>query len=178
MSSIRVSPLPPQALLGKYASVGAYTDCYATEVPRSVSQRQYVEAFYTGSVFKVERLLLSLFLSKPSTDAQARQLAAGELSTFSAWRVEERTANELLMRAVGGRTRSWFMVSPGPGQTTRLYFGSAVVPVASKRSGKPGMGFFFRALLGFHKLYSRVLLGAARDRLANHPHQDEPRVDA
>lgn len=170
MSSIHLSPLPPQALLSKYASMGAYTDCYATDVPRSVSQRQYVEAFYTGGVFKIERLLLGVFVSKPSTDAQAKQLAAGELSTFSAWRVEDRTADELLMRAMDGRTRSWLMVSPRPDQTTRLYFGSAVVPVVDKESGKRSMGFVFRALLGFHKLYSRVLLGAARDRLANFPH--------
>lgn len=157
--------------------MGAYTDCYATEVALSVSQSQYVEAFYTGSVFKIERVLLSLFLSKPSTDAQARQLASGELSSFSAWHVEARTANELLMRAADDRTRSWFMVSPGPGQNTRLYFGSAVTSVASKRSGKRGMGFVFRALLGFHKLYSRFLLGAARNRLVAHARQ-HPGVDA
>ncbi|MEP6739498.1 MAG: hypothetical protein ABJA61_03915 [Caldimonas sp.] len=171
MSSIHLSPLPPQALLGKYESMGAYTDCYATDVPRPVSQSQFVEAFYTGGVFKIERLLLGMFVSRPSTDTQARQLAAGEVSTFSAWRVEDRTADELLMRAMDGRTRSWFMVSPRPNQTTRLYFGSAVVPVTDKNSSKPRMGFAFRALLGFHKLYSRILLGAARDRLANLPNE-------
>lgn len=43
---------------------------------------------------------------------------------------------------------------------TTLYFGSAVVP--RKRGG---MGWPFTALLGFHKLYSRVLLGSAVRRL-------------
>ena len=52
---------------------------------------------------------------------------------------------------------------------TRLYFGSAVVPVRDRVSGQPRMGFVFQALLGFHKLYSRVLLGAARSRLARTP---------
>ena len=171
MASIQASPLPPQTLLGRYASTGAYTDCYTTEVARPVSQAQYVEAFYTGGVFKLERRLLSLFLSRPSTDAQARQLAVGELGSFSAWRVEDRTANELLMCAVGGRTRSWLMVSAGPEQTTRLYFGSAVVPVPNKTTGKPSMGFVFKALLGFHRLYSRVLLGSARARLTHAVHR-------
>jgi len=151
--------------------MSAYTDCFATDLPRSVSQAQYVEGFYTGGLFKIERLLLGVFISRPSTDAQAKQLAAGELSSFSAWSVEDRTADELLMRAMDGRTRSWFMVSPRPDRTTRLYFGSAVVPVVSKKSGQPAMGFVFRVLLGFHKMYSRVLLGAARDRLAKLPHE-------
>jgi hypothetical protein len=46
-----------------------------------------------------------------------------------------------------------------------LYFGSAVVPLRRK-SGEPALGFTFSALLGFHKLYSRVLLSTARSRLA------------
>ena len=165
MASVRADALPPQSLLGQYASAGAYADCWTADVPRSVSLAQYVEAFYTGGVFKVERLLLRLFLSMPSTDEQARQLAAGALSTFSAWRVEERSANELLMRAAGRRTRSWFMVSEGPAQSTRLYFGSAVVPVIDKTTGKSSLGLAFKLLLGFHRLYSRVLLGSAQCRL-------------
>jgi hypothetical protein len=46
---------------------------------------------------------------------------------------------------------------------TRLYFGSAVVPVVS--AGKASPGVAFGALLGFHKVYSRLLLHAARSRL-------------
>jgi hypothetical protein len=36
-----------------------------------------------------------------------------------------------------------------------------VVPVVDRRTGKAAMGFAFRALLGFHRVYSRVLLRAA-----------------
>ncbi|HKO87146.1 MAG TPA: hypothetical protein VJU83_01365 [Burkholderiales bacterium] len=167
MSVIEASPLPTQALIAKYAGAGAYTDCYATELPYAVSHAEYIEAFYTGSLFKLERLLLSVFLAKPSTDAQARQLAAGEISNFSAWRVEARTANQLLMCDLGGRTRSWLMVLPvsQPLSCTRLYFGSVVVPVINKSTGESRMGFPFRLLIGFHKLYSRALLAAARSRL-------------
>lgn len=133
-----------------------------------MSHAEYVEAFYTGAVFKLERLLLAWFVSRPSTDAQARELASGRLNTFAAWQVEARSTNQLLMCDLSGRTRSWLMVAPvqtAGSASTRLYFGSAVVPVHGKASGQPTLGFPFKALLGFHKVYSRVLLGAARSRL-------------
>ena len=169
MSSIQACALPEQALLAKYAQGGAYTDCYETEVAGSVSQAEYVEAFYTGAVFKLERLLLSWFASKPSTDAEAKELACGAASHFAVWRVEERSADQLLMSDLSGRTRSWLMAAPGRRgitTSTRLYFGSAVVPVPDKTSGRSRMGFVFRALLGFHRLYSRVLLSTGCSRLA------------
>lgn len=166
--SIRACPLPQASLLARYAAAGAYTDCYATDLPAPVTQAEFVQAFYSGAVFKLERLLIRLFLARPSTDAQVRQLAAGELHEFAAWRVEDRTPTELLLCDLAGRTRSWLMVSAhGPG--TRLHFGSAVVPVRDRASGEARMGIVFKALLGFHKLYSRVLLAAARRRLLN-PH--------
>jgi hypothetical protein len=166
MSPLRPCPLPPDALLSKYTRPGSYTDCFTTEVAGSVSQQQFIEAFYTGRVFKLERLLIKLFLSRPSTDEQVRQLARGEVAEFSAWRVEGRTPTQLLMCDVAGSTRSWLMVSPA-GAGTTLYFGSAVVGKAQPGGGTPRMGFVFGALLGFHKIYSRVLLSAARARLAN-----------
>jgi hypothetical protein len=131
-----------------------------------VSHAEFVEAFYTGGLFKVERFLLRVLISKPSTDLQARQLAAGELDEFAAWRVEARAVDQLLLRAVDGRTRSWLMVSAAdvPGHT-RLYFGSAVLPMANKATGEAKFGMLFHALLRFHNWYSRALLRAAAKRL-------------
>lgn len=169
MPTIRPHALPEQALLGKYARNGGYADCYVTDVTRPVSHAEYVEAFYTTAVFKLERLLLAWFVAKPSTDAQAKQLAGGTLDAFAAWRVEARGADQLLMCDFRGSTRSWLMVatvSCDGVAATRLYFGSAVVPIRDKATGQATMGFVFRALLGFHKLYSRVLLRAACARLA------------
>lgn len=169
MSTIELVPLPQDALLNKYKQQGAYTDCYVMSVPRPVSQAQYIEAFYTTAVFKVERQILSLLASKPSTDLQARQLAHGEASHFAAWHVEGRTVNQLLLCDFLGRTRSWLMSVTPDGQTppsTRLYFGSAVVPKASAASGQPSFGLAFHALSGFHRLYTRTLMQAARARLA------------
>jgi hypothetical protein len=169
MSSIRACALPEEALLSRYAQAGAYTDCYTAEIARPVSHAAYVEAFYTCSLFKLERLLLTWLVLKPSTDAQARELASGASGTFAAWRVEERSANQLLMCDFLGRTRSWLMIgSPNTGAAvcTRLYFGTAVMPVRDKVSGQARMGLAFQSLLGFHTLYSRALLCAARSRLS------------
>ncbi|HET9483682.1 MAG TPA: hypothetical protein VFO79_06985, partial [Xanthomonadales bacterium] len=95
--------------------------------------------------------------------AQAAALASGRADAFAAWSVEGRTDDQLLLCDLHGRTRSWLMSAPLDGGT-RLYFGSAVVPVAG-RDGRATLGTGYRALLGFHRIYSRVLLRSARARL-------------
>ena len=166
---ISACALPAYALLHRYRTGGGFADCYVTEIPRAVSHAEFVEAFYTTRLFRLERWLLRLFLSRASTDSEAARLARGELEAFAAWSVEKRAPDQLLLSDVGGRTRSWLMVAPSEGHGavgTRLYFGSAVVPRRNARSGRSSLGPVFRALLGFHKLYSRLLLGAARSRLS------------
>lgn len=165
---VRSCTLPAEALLQRYRESGAYTDCYAVDVPWPVSQAEYVEAFYTTWVFTLERVLLAWLVARPSTDAQAAALASGSRGEFAAWRVEGRSDDQLLMCDFRGRTRSWLMsaaVGEGGIAATRLRFGSAVVPAADARSGRRSMGWAFRALLGFHRVYSRVLLRAAASRL-------------
>jgi hypothetical protein len=164
MLGVRAHPLPPESLLQNYAAGGAYTDCYATGIALAVSHAAFVAAFYTTALFKAERLVLRIFASRPSSDAQARALALGELSSFAAWSAEARAANQLLVRDFTGRTRSWLMVEPLSPSSTRLLFGSAIVP---RRDGRLGSGF--TALMGFHKIYSQLLLAGARRRLALHP---------
>lgn len=166
MASIQACEIPAGALLLRYLNGGAYADCYVTELARPVSHAEFVEAFYTTAIFKLERLLLAGFVSRPSTDTQARELASETRTSFAAWSVEARETNQLLLSDFQNRTRSWLMSVPAGNQTTRLFFGSAVVPILDRRSGKARMGLAFRALLGFHKLYSRVLLRAAVTRLA------------
>lgn len=155
--------LPASALLRKYVYPGAYTDCYCTEIPRSVSLAEYVEAFYTTWVFKLERSILTHAVNKPSTDLDAQRLARAEIDSFAAWTVEGRAPEQLLMCDFLSRTRSWLMVSTIDGGT-RLYFGSAVVPVRRK-TGELTLGSTYVSLMGFHKLYSRILLRSARSRL-------------
>ena len=168
MPPISSCQLPPGALLDLNVREGAYADCYVTEIAASISLAQYVEAFYTTNIFAVEQFLLGVFLSKPSNDAQARQLATGSIDNFAAWRVEARASNQLLLTDFTGRTRSWLMVAPhelSADTLTRLYFGSAVGAVTNRKTGGKSMGSAFHALLGFHRLYSRILLSSARAKL-------------
>ena len=169
MSSVRVGTLPAGTLLESVRAAGAYTDCYVTDVPGAIAHSTYVEAFYTTSLFKIERQLLAWFAQRPASDADAKALAHGRVTSFSAWRVEARSESELLLADMSGRTKSWLMTQAAghadgtPG--TRLHFGSAVLPVRRHADDTSGnMGVAFQALLGFHKLYSRLLLGSARAR--------------
>jgi len=158
--------VPPGSLLDAYRREGAYADCYVTEIDRIVTQAQFIAAFYTTWVFRLERLILKWCVSKPSTDAEARTLATGDTDTFAAWRAEGRRADEILLADFTGGTRSWLKAMPVDGGHTRLHFGSAVVPVRDATTGQPVLGRGYRLLLGFHKHYSRVLLAAAGAKLA------------
>lgn len=163
---------PGRSLLRRYLGGGAHTDCYVTEIARQVTHAEYVAAFYTTLVFRLERLILAWLVDRPSTDAQAEALACGTLESFAAWTVEARADDQVLLSDFRGHTRSWLMVDAvqvngAPG--TRLYFGSAIVAAIDLKSGQAMLGFSFRALLGFHKLYSQVLLKAAKSRLLRHP---------
>lgn len=168
MGSIRKSSLPKRALLGLYASGGHYTDCYSTDVLHSVTHAQFVVAFYTTFLFKIERLILKWAVSRPSTDAEAVQLAEKQRDTFAAWNVEARDDNQLLLSDFRGKTRSWLMAEPmsmGKAPRTRLYFGSAVVGAGQNENDENSHAFGFSALLQFHKLYSVALLYCAKNRL-------------
>jgi len=168
MFSIESCQLPDNALLNTYKQNGAYTDCYCTEISSSVTHSQYVKAFYTTSVFKLERLILKWVVSKPSSEAQVVLLADGETDMFSAWNVEKRCKNQLLLCDYQKRTRSWLMikhVESENGITTRLYFGSAVVPTKNIKTSSASFGLVFHALSWFHKMYSVVLLFSAKARL-------------
>ena len=167
VSSIVPCPLPPDALLQAYLRDGAYTDCYVTDIAQRVSHVQYVEAFYTTPVFRLERLLLAWFVAKPCTDAHARQLADGAIDAFAAWQMEGRSANPLLLCDYAGSTRSRLMTVPhgaDEATTRRSRIGGGAAATQSRRPAT--LAVVFRGLLGFHTLYSRVLFGAARRRLA------------
>jgi hypothetical protein len=171
MSSVRPCEVPQDSLLRRYKDGAGYADCYVAEVPGSVTQQAFIEAFYTSTLFKVERTILQYLAARPATDADARQLAAGTATRFSAWRIERQSPSELLLADFTGRTRSWLKAMPVVEATgtsrTRLYFGSAVVPRKTAPPEQPRMGWPFHLLLGFHRLYSRMLLAAASRRVGS-----------
>lgn len=164
---INICELPYDALSRHYKDNGDYVDSFATDVDSVITHEQFVRAFYTAWPFKLERTFLAVAILRPSSDAQAAQLATGTRRKFSAWDVEARTANQLLMCDYQKKTRSWLMVTPivldgEPG--TRLYFGSVVIAAIRKANDTPRLSLGFSALMGFHKVYSKVLLRAAAAR--------------
>jgi hypothetical protein len=164
MSAVRRCEPPANALTRPHLSAGEYVDCYFTDLAQPVTFARFVEAFYTTAIFKTERLILRL-VSRPSTDAEAAQLARGERESFAAWSVASRAPDQLLLRDFTGRTYSWLMVAATDPGGTRLYFGSVVTRVRDARTGAESLGPVHGRLLGFHKLYSRLLLSAAARKL-------------
>jgi hypothetical protein len=174
--TIRFCALPEEAFLRRYDHGGGCTDCFVVVASGLISLSQYVEAFYTTGLFKVERAMLSL-AGRPSSDGQANQVAEGVGSTFAAWQVEDRAEDQLLMCDVTGRTRSWFMAAPVPDEAsdrTLLYFGSAITAARKGTAGRMTIGPVFKALTGFHILYSRALLAAAEKRIERLNDQVKP----
>jgi hypothetical protein len=141
---------------------GAYADCFSLTIDREVDLADFVFAFYTSPVFRIEGFILRLLLGASSGRADARAVADGTSESFSAWYVGQRTATELLMCDRYERTRSWFCVAPAAGGGTRLQFGSAVAAKRDEKTGAPASGGRFHFLLWFHIVYSQVLLRAAK----------------
>ncbi len=153
--AVTAGSLPSGALLEKYAVEGGHVDCFMVEVPQTVDLPGLITAFYTSRAFRPERWLLGALLGKAANHGDVARLAAGAVERFSAWTVEARRDDEILLCDFQSRTRSWLKVLPVEGGT-RLHFGSAVVP--QKRSADRAV---FSALLGFHRWYSRALLRSA-----------------
>ena len=154
--------LPEGALHAKHdASQGFHTDCFETEFDAEVTLSQFVEAFYTGRLFKCERAILRYTIKRPSTDAQAHEIAQGTITKFAAWDTEDRTETQLLMCDLSQSTKSWFMVEPLSGGSTRLRFGSVACP----KPGTTELPALVKPLMRFHELYSKLLIKGAVKRL-------------
>jgi len=172
MFSITQEAAPEDALLKTYRGGvhperwGRYGDCFSVRVAGVVSLADFVFAFYTSPVFRIERWMLRAFIGAQSSDKGARALAHGSAASFAAWYVGDRTATELLMCDRFERTRSWFRVLALDSGGTLLQFGSAVAAaVRDEGTGAAAQSRGFRLMMGFHVLYSKVLLNAAKTRL-------------
>ena len=152
------SELPDETLLGRYAEPPHYTDAFSASVAGRVPLERWVRSFYTTPLFRCERLVLAA-VRLGSTDTELDAMLEGRASRFAAWTVEDRRADELLMCDVNGRTRSWFKVGANTDDTTRVWFGSAVL------ASDDALPFGYRLLLPAHRVYSRRLLAAAVRRL-------------
>lgn len=169
MAGIRKGKLPETAFSVLYANEGAFSDCYFIDIYQAVSLQKYILAFYTTPLFKVERAILSLIARKHSSDDDVRELSLGNTECFSAWTVEMRSSNQILLCDITGKTRSWLMVESLSNEkplATRLYFGSVVTPRKTSKNGRKSFGVLFHLLGGFHRLYSRALLKSAFTNLS------------
>lgn len=168
MFSIARQAVPDDALLKTYQGGtrpelwGAYGDCFEVSVDRAVSLADYVFAFYTSPVFRIERMILRVLLMAPSTDGQAHAVAHGAGASFAVWYVGKRTATQLLMCDRYERTRSWFRAVPLDGGRTLLQFGSAVAATSAGRTVARSTSRGSGLLLRFHVLYSQMLLHSAK----------------
>jgi hypothetical protein len=178
MFSVTQNVVPDDSLLRTYRG-GARPecwlgsgDCFAISVDRAVSLADFVFAFYTSAVFRLERAVLALLAGAPSTATDARRLADGAALSFAVWRVGERTATQLLMCDRYERTRSWFSVAPLENGWTLLQFGSAVASSGGPRTATAARASLFRLLLKFHVMYSQLLLRAAKRGLMKHRPDD------
>jgi hypothetical protein len=157
MPGVRRIPLPEHALLQSRRAAGAFTDCYALRIDHPVTLADYIAAFFTTPVFRLERWIIARVLGHASNDAQAHALADGSSDRFVVWVTEARDSEQILLGV--GRTATWLMIEPAPGATL-LYLGSAI-----EQRGATRRTWRHRALLRCHDLYSRVLLRATARRL-------------
>lgn len=176
MLSITQQSVPESSLLKTYRgglhpdAWGTYSDCFSVPIERTVSLADFVYAFYTTPIFRIERRIIHALVKIASTDEQARQLAEGSRNDFAAWRLAQRTDSQLLLGDIRDQTRSWLAVTPtGTAQRARtlLQFGSGIAAQQDPRTGQQKRSLGFRLLGGFHVVYSQVLLHSARRRLEN-----------
>ena len=167
MMSVNMAPNPEDGFLKDYDAIdGAHTDCFCTDIECLVTLEDFITAFFSTPIFKLERLLLRIFVGAKTTEEDVAALASGEASSFATWETEKRNQTQISLAVHNSPIRTWLKVEPKPEtSTTQLYFGSAVLPTLKDHSGRPKLGVFICALMGFHMLYSRILLWSAKRRL-------------
>ncbi|MEM9967807.1 MAG: hypothetical protein AAF755_06885 [Pseudomonadota bacterium] len=152
----RAIPVPKDALLNRYVETpGAYTDCFEVMSPLSISHDEFLRAFYTTWLFRLERVVLSIALRRWIRDNELDMLVRGRADAFAVWYVEDRRTGEILLRDKSGRTCSYLAVSGKSGGATRLIFGSTVF--YSNRNAP----WWLAAVIPAHVIYSKALLRAA-----------------
>ena len=165
MKKVVEMPLPAGTFIAEQAELpGYYTDCYGIELGHAITLPEFINAFYTTPLFRLERLILALTPKGRMKDADVTTLSSGESDRMSIWKVKRRRDCEILLSA--GRTKSWLMVVPSQGGT-QLFFGSVVVPEPAKiEGGALRLGPVFDSLMSAHRVYSQLLLGSAAQRLS------------
>ncbi|KAG2387863.1 hypothetical protein C9374_001457 [Naegleria lovaniensis] len=122
---------------------------------------EYARAFFTSTAFTPERYLLKLATSFSSENNQ-QNLNIEEINRLKfqigdrvgVFRVVDRTEHEILLET-DMKTLTWLGLSSHKPNVKTLHFGSAVLE----------QGLIVSALMPFHHMYSRYLLGFAKQNL-------------
>lgn len=155
-----------QAHSGRSANITPVsTDCFSCTLSKSVTLTSFVYAFYSNWFFKIELNIIGFFARMPSSDQQATELLQGLKNNFSAWELEYRDEQQLVMADKLGATKQWFMVKQINSSQTILYFGSAIMPRVKPDGTQAKPPVIFKLLGGFHQWYSKALLSAAVKKL-------------
>lgn len=171
--SLHSGSAPEGALIRRYTtSPGGYSDCFYVDIPADVTLSDYILAFFSTPIFRMERLLLNLIPSGRSNAQCVLDLASGAGERMAGWKTETRNENQLLLAVGNGPIRTWLMVQGNQpaNEKTRLYFGSAVLPTKMTKEGRPQLASVFQLFLSLHIIYSRLLIWwAARDLVRKTP---------
>jgi len=158
MVRITSQPVPQGTLLCRHADLpGVQSDAHVATVPGQVALAEFVAAFLTSRAYAPEALILRLMLRRPTGAEAVTALARSQTHRYAAWQVETRTETELLMAVGTGPIRSWWSVRWLATGETQLWFGSAILPVATGAR----VPLLFRILNRFHLTYARILLWGA-----------------
>lgn len=109
MTTIYSGELPEGAMLKRYEHDRSYIECYYMDLPRAISIDEYVSAFYTTTLFKVERCILALVQAGARLMRAHRNLHSGWYPTllFGALKIVRSTSFFCVMSSVARGHGSW-----------------------------------------------------------------------
>ncbi|MTI09151.1 hypothetical protein [Curvivirga aplysinae] len=166
MTEVKETAIPLNSFMNFYhESPGHHADAFVGQIDGIVTLEDYILAFFDSPIFRIERSILSLFLLRRIKQSEIKELASGRSQQFALWKTKKRNEEELLLEVGDSQIRTWFHTEQEQSNKTKLYFGSAIVPDTTSKNAKEGIGFTFRFFMGFHKLYSRILLQSALKKL-------------
>lgn len=64
---------------------GSYTDCYGIKLDHAITLPEFIAAFYTTPLFRLERLMLAITPKGRMKDADVTAMASGESDTMAIW---------------------------------------------------------------------------------------------
>lgn len=164
MYKVSRTRVPKNTLLKTYEAMeGSEADCFQVDVEGRPDIQRFIRIFFDTWVFRLERRVLSLMGVDYATTDDVIALAKGRQSSLAAWTTLERNANEIILAFDKPTGRTWLQVSTSDegAETTRLSFGSALLPKRHSSKSKPAIGKLLKASLPIHRLYARILLAAA-----------------